>query len=45
MAYFEGFSQAEIAKRLAEPLGTVKSWMRSALARLRVSIASGGVPK
>jgi RNA polymerase sigma-70 factor (ECF subfamily) len=45
MAYFEGFSQAEIAKRLAEPLGTVKSWMRSALARLRFSIASGGVPK
>ena len=45
MAYFEGFSQAEIAKRLEEPLGTVKSWMRSALIRMRMSIASGSVPK
>ena len=34
MAYFEGFSQSEIAGRLHEPLGTVKSWMRSALGRL-----------
>jgi RNA polymerase sigma-70 factor (ECF subfamily) len=45
MAYFEGFSQAEIASKLAEPLGTVKSWMRSALARLRISITSGSGPK
>jgi RNA polymerase sigma-70 factor (ECF subfamily) len=45
LAYFEGFSQAEIAQRLAEPLGTVKSWMRSALARLRLSAAAGGVSK
>lgn len=41
MAYFEGFSQSEIASRLQEPLGTVKSWMRSALARLRAAIQEG----
>jgi RNA polymerase sigma-70 factor (ECF subfamily) len=41
MAYFEGFSQSEIALRLEEPLGTVKSWMRSALSRLRVAMQEG----
>jgi RNA polymerase sigma-70 factor (ECF subfamily) len=41
MAYFEGFSQSEIASKLNQPLGTVKSWMRSALARLRTTIKAG----
>jgi len=30
LVYFEGCSQSEIAARLKEPLGTVKSWMRAA---------------
>ena len=34
MAYFGGLSQSEIAGRLNEPLGTVKSWTRQALIRL-----------
>ena len=38
LAYFEGFSQSEIAARIHEPLGTVKSWMRSALSRLRMAV-------
>lgn len=38
LAYFEGFSQTEIAHHLQEPLGTVKSWTRSALQSLRSSI-------
>jgi len=41
LAYFEGFSQSEIALRLEEPLGTVKSWMRSALTRLRTAMQEG----
>ncbi len=35
LAYFEGHSQTEIAAKLGQPLGTVKTWSRSALLQLR----------
>jgi|SRR5208283_305651 len=35
LAYFEGLSQSEMAVRLAQPLGTVKTWVRTALQLLR----------
>jgi RNA polymerase sigma-70 factor (ECF subfamily) len=35
MAYFEGLSQSEIAEKLGQPLGTIKTWVRTALKNLR----------
>lgn len=35
LAYFSGLSQTEIATQLDTPLGTIKSWTRQALMRLR----------
>jgi RNA polymerase sigma-70 factor (ECF subfamily) len=36
-AYFEGLTQVEIAERMQKPLGTVKTWARSAISALRKS--------
>lgn len=37
-AYYEGLSQTEMAERMGEPLGTVKTWVRMALKALRAEL-------
>lgn len=38
LAYFEGLSQSEMAETLGQPLGTVKTWVRTALQILRAEL-------
>jgi len=43
LAYYEGMSQTEMAERLKQPLGTVKTWTRSALKVLRDELAEAAI--
>ena len=43
LAYFEGLSQTEMAERMGQPLGTVKTWVRTALKNLRDDLAQKAI--
>jgi RNA polymerase sigma-70 factor, ECF subfamily len=38
LAYYEGYTHPELAAALASPLGTVKSWVRRGLSKLRTCL-------
>jgi RNA polymerase sigma factor (sigma-70 family) len=42
LAFFQGLSHAELARHLRQPLGTVKSWIRRGLERLRACLEAAG---
>jgi RNA polymerase sigma-70 factor (ECF subfamily) len=43
LAYYEGLSQTEMAERLGQPLGTIKTWVRSALKLLKEQLVTGAM--
>ena len=42
LAFYQGLSHAELAQHLRQPLGTVKSWVRRALERLKKCLERTG---
>lgn len=45
LAFFQGLSHAELAQAMRQPLGTVKSWVRRGLARLRQCLERAGIER
>lgn len=45
LAFFQGLSHSEVARNLRQPLGTVKSWVRRGLERLRACLDRAGVTR
>jgi RNA polymerase sigma-70 factor, ECF subfamily len=45
LAFFQGLSHGELAAHLREPLGTVKSWVRRGLEKLRRCLDAAGVAR
>ena len=45
LAFYQGLSHSELALHLREPLGTVKSWVRRGLERLKTCLDGAGLKR
>lgn len=43
VAFFEGLTHIELAHKLGQPLGTVKTWVRRGLLKLKQCLGSAGI--
>jgi RNA polymerase sigma-70 factor (ECF subfamily) len=41
LAFFHGLSHTELARHMQQPLGTVKTWVRRGLERLKGCLSPG----
>ncbi len=44
LAFFHDLSHSEVAQQMALPIGTVKTWIRRSLDKLKTCLAQGGHP-
>jgi RNA polymerase sigma-70 factor (ECF subfamily) len=42
LAWYHDLSHSEVAQQMALPIGTVKTWIRRSLEKLRTCLAQGG---
>lgn len=42
LAFFHDLSHSDVARKMALPIGTVKTWIRRSLARLQACLTAGG---
>ena len=43
LAFYQGLSHSELSRHLKQPLGTVKSWVRRGLERLKACLDGAGI--
>ncbi|MCE3263825.1 MAG: polymerase subunit sigma [Pseudoduganella sp.] len=44
LAFFHDMSHSEVAQRMSLPVGTVKTWIRRGLQKLKLCLSQGGAP-
>ncbi|WP_028104506.1 sigma-70 family RNA polymerase sigma factor [Pseudoduganella violaceinigra] len=44
LAFFHDMSHSEVAQRMSLPVGTVKTWIRRGMEKLKLCLSTGGMP-